>query len=63
MPRKTFIPTPPRVTMVWEVLEASKDCGDHTVTAACRRIIVARRRGMKQSHCDWTLIESFAEGM
>jgi hypothetical protein len=46
-PPKDFIPQPPRMTITWEVLKAAKRVGDEPTIAACRRIIVANRRGWR----------------
>jgi hypothetical protein len=53
--------TPPRMRIVWSVLEAAKDCQDEMVIAACRRLIVANRLGWKKhrAKADWTLVQAF----
>ena len=51
----------PRMTIVWQVLEAAKDAKDGTVIAACRRLIVANRLGWNK-HADATdfrLVQAF----
>lgn len=52
---------PPRMAIVWRVLEGAKDVGDQTVVAACRRLITANRLGWKKHHlpADWTLVQEF----
>jgi hypothetical protein len=56
-------PITPRMQMVWEVLEAAKDVRDATVMAACRRLIVANRRGWRKHAraADIALIQEFAD--
>lgn len=39
---------PPRMQIVWKVLEGAKDVGNEKVIAACRRIIEADRIGWKK---------------
>lgn len=53
--------TPPRMTMIWNVLEAAKDNDDQRVIAACRRLIVANRRGWKlhRDPADMAIVRSF----
>lgn len=41
----------PRMQIIWDVLEAAKDCSDEIVIGACRRLIVADRLGWKK-HAD-----------
>jgi hypothetical protein len=41
----------PTMHIVWRVLEAAIDVSDQTVTAACRRLIVANRLGWRK-HAD-----------
>ena len=55
-------PLSPRMRMVWQVLEAAKDAGNERVIAACRRCIVADRRGWRQhgDPDDLRLISEFA---
>jgi hypothetical protein len=54
---------PPRMTIVWEALEAAKDKADDRVIAACRRLIDANRLGWRKHHRseDWRLVLAFAE--
>ena len=56
-------PVSPRMRMVWQVLEAAKDAGDERVIAACRRCIVADRRGWRAhgDEADLRLLREFAE--
>ena len=49
-------PQPPRTRIIWQVLEGARDAGDGLVIAACRRLIVADRRGWK-GHADPADIE------
>lgn len=51
---------PPRMQMVWEVLEAARDAGDKAVVDACTRLIDADRRGWRKHHdpADWRLIKT-----
>lgn len=53
---------PPIMRIVWRVLEAAIDAGDQTVTAACRRLIVANRLGWKPhaKAADVKLVMEFA---
>jgi len=53
---------PPFYRITMDVLEAAKDAGDEAVIAACRRTIVAFRRGFKrhQRAEDTALIYAFA---
>ncbi len=53
----------PKMQIVWQVLEAAKDAGDEMVIAACRRLIVANRRGWSKHHAaaDYALIRSFLQ--
>lgn len=52
----------PRMSITWKVLEAAKDANDETLIAACRRIIVADRRGWKMhgNPADLKLVLDFA---
>lgn len=45
------------------VIEAAKDADDHAIVAACRRVIVADRRGWKKhgNPADEKLIREFDE--
>ena len=54
---------PPRMQIVWDVLERAKDAGDAVVTAACRRLIEANRLGWRKHHdpADWQLVPAFAD--
>ncbi|MGE0256868.1 MAG: hypothetical protein AB7N54_19520 [Alphaproteobacteria bacterium] len=65
MPRTPATRTaePPRMTMVWQVLEAAKDAGDEKVIAACRRLITANRLGwMKHARAeDIALVRDIAD--
>lgn len=53
---------PPRMQIVWSVLEAAKDAGDTSVIAACRRIITADRIGWRKhgNPADLRLVMEFA---
>ncbi|HEX3869426.1 MAG TPA: hypothetical protein VHV77_03215 [Pirellulales bacterium] len=53
----------PRMEIVWQVLEAAKDNHDQIVIEACRRLIVANRRGWHKHHRpeDYRLVLAFAE--
>ena len=54
---------PPRMRIVWDVLEAAKDNQDDHVIGACRRLIVADRLGWRK-HADmrdWALVKEFVE--
>jgi hypothetical protein len=53
----------PRMTIVWEVLEAAKDNGDEMVIAACRRLIWANTLGWKRHATanDKAIVFGFAE--
>ena len=55
------MPMTPRMQITWDVLERAKDCGDETVIAACRRIIVADRIGWRKhgSQHDLNLVFAF----
>lgn len=48
----------PRMAIAWEVLESAKDAGADVVIAACRRLIIADRRGWKRHHnpADYKLV-------
>ena len=37
----------PRMQIIWDVLAAAHDVGDNMVVAACRRLIIATRRGWR----------------
>lgn len=52
-----------KMQIVWQVLEAAKHNDDDTVTAACRRLIVANRLGWRKFHnpADFSLVLSFAQ--
>lgn len=52
----------PRMSITWKVLDAAKDAKDELVIAACRRIIVADRRGWKKhgNAADLKLVLDFA---
>jgi hypothetical protein len=54
---------PPRMAMVWDVLERAKDAGDARIVAACRRIINADRLGWKKhgDPNDLKLVREFNE--
>lgn len=53
----------PRMSIVWEVLEAAKDAQDQVVIAACRRLIWANTLGWKRHATvhDKALVFAFAE--
>lgn len=53
----------PRMHLVWAVLERAQDAQDASVIAACRRLIVANRKGWRTyaSPDDWRLVKSFSE--
>jgi hypothetical protein len=53
----------PRMTIVWQVLEAAKDADDQAVIAACRRCIVADRRGWRRygNSADYEIVKQLAE--
>ena len=53
---------PPRMAIVWEVLEAARDTGDKVVIEACVRLIDADRRGWRKHHdpADWRVVKAFA---
>ena len=65
MTPNTHISQPPRMTITWQVLEAAKYAGDEMVIAACRRIIVADRRGWKKhgNPADMKLILQFDQAL
>lgn len=54
---------PPRMQIVWQVLEAAKDAGDDLVIAACRRLINADHIGWRKhaNPADYRLVLTFAE--
>ena len=52
---------PPRMRIVWDVLEGAKDAGDDLVVAACRRLINANRMGSHGDRRDYQLVLAFAE--
>lgn len=58
----------PRMTIVWTVLASAKDVGEHGVIAACRRLIIAHRRGWsKHAHKHdialvWSTYDNIMEG-
>lgn len=53
---------PPRMQIVWQVLEAARDVGDNVVVSACARLIGADRRGWRKHHDpeDWKVVKAFA---
>lgn len=57
----TPIPQPPRMAIIWRVLEAAKDNGDTMVINACRRLINANRIGWRKHHNpeDWKMVQEF----
>ena len=50
-PCGTIIHLPPRMAIIWDVLERAKDAGDEFVTGCCRRLIAADRIGWRK-HAD-----------
>lgn len=63
IPTESAMPSyPPRMQIVWSVLEAAKDAGDTSVIAACRRIITADRIGWRKhgNPADLRLVMEFA---
>ncbi len=46
---------PPRMRIIWSILEMAKDIGDDFVISICRRLIVANRLGWRKhaSKTDW----------
>lgn len=54
---------PPRMQMVWDVLESALDNSDALVVGACRRLIAADRIGWRKhtDPGDWALVRSFVE--
>lgn len=54
--------TTPRMDIVWTVLANAKDAGDAKVVNACRRLIVANRRGWRTyaAAADKALVFAFA---
>jgi hypothetical protein len=52
---------PPRMQIVWAVLEAATDVGDEIVIAACRRLIWTNTLGWRKHHRpeDWQLVREF----
>ncbi len=52
----------PRIIIVWAVLGAAKDAGDHAVVAACRRLIRADTIGWRKhaEPADKRLVAEFA---
>lgn len=48
-----------RMKIVWDVLNAAKDCNDTFVINACRNLINANRIG-KWSMADWSIVKEFA---
>lgn len=48
-----------RMQVVWDVLNAAKDCNDVLVINACRRLINANTIG-KWSINDWRIVKDFA---
>lgn len=48
-----------RMQIVWDVLNAAKDCNDAFVINACRNLINADRIG-KWSMSDWEVVKAFA---
>lgn len=54
---------PPRMRIIWDVLESAKDNGDAIVIAACRRLINADRIGWRKhaDPADYRLVLAFAE--
>jgi hypothetical protein len=55
--------TTPRMQIVWQVLEAAKDCQDQMVIDACRRLIWANTLGWRKHAiaADWQLVLEFAQ--
>lgn len=53
----------PFMHLVWQVLEAAKDNNDAMVIAACRRLIVANRLGMRKhaKAADIEIVKAFAQ--
>lgn len=53
---------PPRMQIVWQVLEAARDTGDKVVIGACVRLVEADRRGWRKHHRreDWEIVKAFA---
>ena len=53
---------PPRMQIIWQVLEAAKDNNDVAVINACRRLITANTIGWRKHHnpADYALVMEFA---
>jgi hypothetical protein len=57
----TFDRRPPRMRIVWDVLESAKNNDDALVIGACRRLINADRLGQHGDRSDYALVLAFAE--
>ena len=52
---------PPRMRIVWDVLESARNNNDAIVIEACNRMIVANRLGRRHDPSDNELVLAFAE--
>ena len=57
------IAIPPRLRVIYDVLESAKDVGHVPTINACRRLIVAHIRGWKRHHdpADWAMVREVDE--